>query len=122
MWRPRRTPEGTTGHGRVVELRATAGLEEGSARATGTGARSGVSVVWSRKKHCDAPESSVKGRDATACGEPVGRPVCPAPPSRLPPSRAPPLPLLPPPPPAPPPPLLPPPPPFPPFLPLLPRF
>ncbi|CAI5964091.1 unnamed protein product [Closterium sp. NIES-64] len=51
MWRPRRTPEGTTGQGRVVELRATAGPEVGSARATDTGVRSGVRVVWSRKKH-----------------------------------------------------------------------
>ncbi|CAI7924126.1 unnamed protein product [Closterium sp. NIES-53] len=78
MWRPHRTPEGTTGHGRVVELHAMAGPEEGTARAFGTGARSGVRVVWSRKKHCDVPESSVNVRDASAGGV-AGRAVPPSP-------------------------------------------
>ncbi|CAI7824476.1 unnamed protein product [Closterium sp. NIES-53] len=75
MWRPLRTLEGTTGHRRVVELRATAGPEVGSPFATGTGARSSVRVVWSWKKHGDAPESSVKDSNASAVAPP---PVGPA--------------------------------------------
>ncbi|GJP47228.1 hypothetical protein CLOM_g6442 [Closterium sp. NIES-68] len=42
---------------------------EGSARATVAGSASGVSTVWSRKKQADAPESSVKDRNAVAAAE-----------------------------------------------------
>ncbi|CAI7900149.1 unnamed protein product [Closterium sp. NIES-53] len=103
MWRPRRTPEGTTWHKRVVELLATAGPEEGSARATGTGARS-----------VPAPPLGAT--------PPASGPVGPEPPPELPPPGGPeppppPLPL-----PVPPPPPPPPPPPLPPFFPPLPRF
>ncbi|CAI7834229.1 unnamed protein product [Closterium sp. NIES-53] len=55
-WRPEREPEGTAGQGRTVEARAMSGALEGSARATRTGAVSGVTVMQSRKKQRDALE------------------------------------------------------------------
>ncbi|CAI7916290.1 unnamed protein product [Closterium sp. NIES-54] len=70
-WRPDREPEGTAGHGRTVEARATTGPPVGSASETGTGAASGVSVVLSQKKQRDAPESSVKVCKASAEEGPV---------------------------------------------------
>ncbi|CAI7753381.1 unnamed protein product, partial [Closterium sp. NIES-53] len=60
-WRPDREPEGTAGHGRIVEGHATTGPPVGLASETGTGAASGVSVVQSRKKQRDAPESTSTG-------------------------------------------------------------
>ncbi|CAI7771353.1 unnamed protein product [Closterium sp. NIES-53] len=53
-------PEGAAGHGKTVEKLARIGPPEGSARETATGRLSGVSVVQSRKKEREAPESRVK--------------------------------------------------------------
>ncbi|CAI7917807.1 unnamed protein product [Closterium sp. NIES-54] len=52
--------EGAAGHGRTVEKWARTEPPEGSARETATGRLSGVSVVRSRKKEREAPESRVK--------------------------------------------------------------
>ncbi|CAI7773834.1 unnamed protein product [Closterium sp. NIES-54] len=70
MWRAVKELVGIAGHGRVLELRATAGSEVGSARATVTGVGSIVIVVWSQKKSWDAPESSMKERETSAVGTP----------------------------------------------------
>ncbi|CAI5944902.1 unnamed protein product [Closterium sp. NIES-65] len=59
MWRPRRTPEGTTRHARVVELRATAGPER-----HGEG---GEGPSW---KSCCCDRCSQGLPDPTAAGDP----------------------------------------------------
>ncbi|CAI7821147.1 unnamed protein product, partial [Closterium sp. NIES-53] len=53
-------PEEAAGHGKTVEKLARTGPPEGSARETATRRLSGVSVVQSRKKEREAPESRVK--------------------------------------------------------------